>query len=147
MSALPFKEHQVKFKILNTMTGFIIGLITTAAIIAFAEIFSKIDLKFYASLNLAAIPFIYIGFSIDPQSLILTVPGAAFFLMFAYWGYKKNYLLIVAGLALHGLWDVLFPHASSVAPHGYDLFCITIDELLAVYFYIKLKPGKNQATM
>lgn len=126
------------------MTGFIIGLITTTAIIAFAEIFSKIDLKFYASLNLAAIPFIYIGFSIDPQSLILTVPGAVFFLTFAYWGYKKNYILIVAGLALHGLWDVFFPHVSSVAPHGYDLFCITIDMLLALYFYIKLKPGKNQ---
>ena len=125
------------------MTGFIIGLITTASIIAFAEIFRKIDLKFYASLNLAAIPFIYIGFSIDPHALMLTVPGAAFFLLLAYWGYKKNYLLTVAGLALHGLWDIVFPHVSTVAPHGYDIFCITIDELLAVYFCIKLKPGKD----
>lgn len=128
------------------MTGFIIGLITTAAVIAFAEIFRKIDLKFYASLNLAVIPFIYIGFSIDPHSLMLTIPGAAFFLFFAYWGYKKNYLLTVAGLALHGLWDVLFLHVSSVAPHGYDLFCITIDLILAVYFMIKLRPRKNQVS-
>jgi len=126
------------------MTGFIIGLIITAAIIAFAEIFRKIDLKFYASLNLATIPFIYIGFSIDPHTLMLTVPGAAFFLLLAYWGYKKNYMFTVAGLALHGLWDVIFTHVSSVAPHGYDVFCITIDELLAVYFWIKFKPGKNQ---
>lgn len=128
------------------MTGFIIGFITTAAIIAFAEIFRKIDLKFFASLNLAVIPFIYIGFSIHPQALMLTVPGAAFFLLFAYWGYQKNYLLTVAGLTLHGLWDVLFPYVSSVAPHGYDLFCITIDLLLAGYFWIKLKPGKNQVS-
>ncbi len=71
------------------MTGFIIGLTTTAAIIAFAEIFRKIDLKLFASLNLAVIPFIYIGFSIDPHTLLITVPGAAFFLMFAYWGYKN----------------------------------------------------------
>jgi len=127
----------------KNMTGFIIGLITTVAVIAFAEIFRKIDLKFYASLNLAAIPFIYIGFSIDPQALMLTVPGAAFFLLLAYWGYKKNYMLTVAGLALHGLWDIVFPHVSTVAPHGYDVFCITIDELLAVYFWIKLNPGKN----
>lgn len=125
------------------MTSFIIGLITTAAVIAFAEIFRKIDLKFFASLTLAVIPFIYIGFSIDPHSLILTVPGSAFFLMFAYWGYKKHYMLIVVGLALHGLWDVLFPHVSSVAPQGYDIFCITIDVLLAVYFYFKLRPDKN----
>lgn len=129
------------------MTGFIIGLITTAAIIGFAEIFRSIDLKFYASLNLAVIPFIYIGFSVHPQSLMLTVPGAAFFLLFAYWGYKKHYMLIVAGLALHGLWDVLFPHLSSVAPHGYDLFCITIDLLLAVYFGIRLKPGKKPVSV
>ena len=64
------------------MTGFIIGLITTATIITFVEIFRKIDLKFFASLNLAVITFIYIGFSIDPHSLMLTIPGASFFLFF-----------------------------------------------------------------
>ena len=126
------------------MTGFIIGFSVTAAIIAFTEIFRKIDLKFFASLNLAVIPFIYIGFSIDPYVLILTVPAASLFLLFAYWGYKRNYMLTVIGLALHGLWDVFFPHVSTVAPHGYDVFCITIDVLLAVYFYLKLKPTKKQ---
>lgn len=127
------------------MTGFIIGLGTTVAIIAFTEVFRKIDLKFFASLSLAVIPFIYIGFSIDPHSLMLTIPGASFFLMFAYWGYKKNYLLTVIGLALHGLWDILFPLVSTVAPHGYDVFCLTIDVLLALYFYLKLRPIKAQS--
>ena len=126
------------------MTGFIIGLGVTAAIIAFAEIFRKIDLKFFASLNLAVIPFIYIGFSIDPRDLMLTIPGALLFLMFAYWGYKKNYILTVTGLSLHGLWDVFFPLISDVAPHGYDVFCLTIDVLLALYFYLKLRPIKEQ---
>ena len=125
------------------MTAFIIGFSTTAAIIAFAEIFRKIDLNFFASLTLAVIPFIYIGFSIDPHSLMLTVPGASFFVFLAYWGYKKHYMLTVIGLALHGLWDVLFPHVSSVAQHGYDVFCITVDVLLALYFYWKLKPKRN----
>jgi hypothetical protein len=124
------------------MTGFIIGLCTTAAIVAFVKIFRKIDLKLFASLTLAVIPFIYIGFSIDLGSLMLTVPGASFFLMFAYWGYRRNYMLIVIGLVLHGLWDIAFPHVSTVAPHGYDVFCITIDVLLALYFYLKLKPIK-----
>ncbi len=122
------------------MTGFIIGVLTTAAIIVFAEIFRKIDLNFFASLNLAVIPFIYIGFSVDPYTLMLTIPGASFFLFFAYWGYKKHYMFTIAGLALHGLWDFLFHHVSSVAPDGYDVFCITIDVLLALYFYLKLKP-------
>ena len=129
------------------MTPFLIGLGTTVSIIAFTEIFRKIDLKFLASLSLAAIPFIYIGFSIDPHALVLTIPAASFFLMLAYWGYKKNYMLIVIGLALHGLWDVLFPHVSAAAPSGYDVFCLTIDVLLAMYFYLKLKPIKNRANI
>ena len=125
------------------MTGFSIGFCTTVAIITFAEIFRKMDLKFFASLILAIIPFIYIGFSIDLHSLRLTIPGALFFLYLAYWGYKKHYILTVLGLVLHGIWDVLFPHISTIAPHGYDVFCITIDVLLAFYFYLKLKPIKN----
>ena len=126
------------------MTPFFIGLSATVAIVAFVEIFRKIDLKFFASLTLAVIPFIYIGFSVHPHALVLTIPAASLFLMFAYWGYKRNYMLIVVGLALHGLWDVVFPHISTVAPHGYDVFCITIDVLLALYFYLKLKPISTQ---
>lgn len=126
------------------MTAFLIGLCTTLTIIAFVEIVKKIDLKFFASLSLAVIPFIYIGFSIDPYALLLTVPAASLFLLFAYWGYKKNYTLTVVGLALHGLWDIAFPHVSMVAPHHYDVFCITIDVLLALYFYLKLKPVVRQ---
>jgi hypothetical protein len=122
------------------MVSFIIGLGTTAVVIAFSEIFRKIDLEFFASLSLAVIPFIYIGFSIDPDALALTIPAASLFLVFAYCGYKKNYMFTVMGLVLHGLWDVAFPHISAVAPHGYDVFCITIDVLLATYFYLKLKP-------
>lgn len=125
------------------MTSIILALIITTVIIAIAEIFKKIDLGFYASLSLAVIPFIYIGFSIDPYTLALTIPGALFFLFLSYCGYKKNYLFTVFGLILHGFWDILFPHASSVAPNGYDVFCITIDILLALYFYLKLKPAKT----
>lgn len=121
------------------MTGLIIGFSVTASIITFAEIFRKIDLKFFASLNLAVIPFIYIGFSVDLYVLLFTAPAASIFLLFAYWGYKRNYILTVIGLALHGIWDVVFPYLSPVAPHGYDVFCITIDVLLALYFYLKLR--------
>jgi len=40
------------------MTGFITGLSITVSVIAFAELFRKIDLALFASLNLAVIPFI-----------------------------------------------------------------------------------------
>lgn len=122
------------------MTGFLIGLITAIAVMAFATIVRTLDHKLYATLSLAVIPFIYIGFSLELRTLMLTIPSAAFFVLLAYLGYKKNYLVTVAGLAIHGLWDLLFPFLSKSAPQGYDLFCITIDLVLAMYFYIKLRP-------
>ncbi len=122
------------------MTSILIGVAVSAAVIILPEVLRKIDVNFYASLNLAVIPFIYIGFSIQPESLMLTIPAALFFLLFAYLGFKTNYLFTVVGLALHGLWDVFFPHMSIVAPDGYDVFCITVDFLLALYFFLKLRP-------
>lgn len=129
------------------MTSFLFGLIVTTAIIGFAELFRKIDINFFASLNLAVIPFIYIGFSIHPESLLLTIPGAILFAILAYLGYKRHYLFTVVGLVLHGLWDILFPHVSSIAPHGYDIFCITIDILLALYFYFKISKQKSKSVI
>jgi hypothetical protein len=125
------------------MYSLILALFVTAAVIAVTEIYRKIDLGFFASLNLAVIPFIYIGFSIEPKTLALTIPSALFFLFLAYCGYKKHYLFTVVGLILHGLWDIFFPFASKVAPLGYDVFCIIIDILLAIYFYFKLSPAKT----
>ncbi len=125
------------------MKAFFIGLTVTAIIIVFLEVFRRIDKKFIASLTCAVIPFIYIGFSIEIDTLILTIPAASFFLLLAYLGFKKHYLFSVAGLALHGLWDILFPHFNPNAPEGYDVFCITIDILSALYFYLRLRNRKN----
>jgi hypothetical protein len=78
-------------------------LSTTVAIVAFVEIFRKIELKYFASLTLAVIPFIYIGFSIHPKGPRTYYSGSFIVPAVRILGYKKNYLLIVAGLALHGL--------------------------------------------
>ncbi len=120
------------------MNDLYIGLATTAAIIIFLELFKSVDKKLMSAFTLAVIPFIYIGFSWgDPKSLIMSVVGVAFFLGLAYLGYRNNVILIVIGLVLHGAWDLVFPFFSSEAPEGYDVFCITIDLLLALYFYFR----------
>jgi hypothetical protein len=125
------------------MNDFYIGLITTAAVIGITEVFTFLEKRLIGALTLVGIPFIYIGFSwSDTSSLIYSILAVAFFLALAYFGYKHNFLLIVLGLVLHGVWDLLFPYFSSSAPAGYDVFCLTIDVLLAPYFYFRVKPAK-----
>ena len=122
------------------MKHFYIGLITTLSIIGFLELFKTLDKRLLGAFTLAGIGFIYVGFAwADLPSLTITVLGVAFFLALSYLGCKRNFHFISIGLVAHGLWDLLFPLFSETAPIGYDIFCITIDLLLAIYFFLRVK--------
>lgn len=122
------------------------GLITTIAVIGLTEILRGFDRRLIAAFTLVGIPFIYIGFSLHhTPSLIYCILAVAVFVAFAYFGYTKKFILIPVGLILHGAWDMLYPSFSSTAPKGYDIFCLTIDVLLAIYFYIRLNRIKPLA--
>lgn len=126
------------------MEDFYIGLITTVVIIGLMEILRFLEKRLVGALTLVSIAFIYIGFSWHHSlSLIYAILGVVVFFALAYYGYKKHFILIIIGLILHGIWDLLFPFLSSAAPDGYDIFCLTIDFILAVYFYIRIKPLKQ----
>ena len=123
------------------MNNFYIGLITTVVIIGILEVFKFLEKRLIGALTLAGIAFIYIGFSWnDTPSLLFSIFGVAVFFPLSYFGYKNNFILIIIGFVLHGIWDLLFPFFSSTAPEGYDVFCLTIDFCLAVYFFLRIKP-------
>ena len=125
------------------MNNFYIGLITTVVIIAILEVLRFLEKRLIGAFILVGIPFIYIGFSWNEKtSLILNIFGGALFIALAYFGYKKNFSLIILGLILHGIWDLFFPFFSSAAPEGYDIFCLTIDFCLTLYFYLRVKPAR-----
>lgn len=125
------------------MNDFYTGIVTSFIIIALMETFKQIEKRLIGALTLVGIAFIYIGFSWQEiSSLIIVIIGTALFFTLSYFGYKKDFTLIILGLILHGIWDILFPLYSSVTPEGYDIFCITVDFLLALYFYIRIKPLK-----
>ena len=125
------------------MNDLYIGLITTVVVIGIAEFLPFLEKRLIGALTLVGIPFIYIGFAWqDIPSLLICILAVAVFVALAYFGYKNNFILIPIGLVLHGCWDVAFPMFSSAAPEGYDIFCLTIDVLLAVYFYLRVKPLK-----
>lgn len=123
------------------MNDFYIGIITTIVVIGMVEIFKFLEKRLIGALTLVGIAFIYIGFTwSDTPSLIYSIAGVAVFTALSYFGYKQNFVLIVSGLVLHGIWDISFPYFSSEAPDGYGIFCLTIDILMAIYFYIRVKP-------
>ncbi len=127
------------------MKDFYIGIVTTIVVIALVEILRFLEKRLIGAFTLVGIAFIYIGFSWnDILSLSYAILGAAVFFILSYFGYKKNFILIIIGLILHGIWDILFPFFSSTAPEGYGIFCLTVDFLLAMYFYIRVKPVKLQ---
>jgi uncharacterized protein DUF6010 len=129
------------------MKDFYIGIITVIAIIGLIEIARFLEKRLVGALTLVGIAFIYIGFSwSEILSLTYAILGAAVFFTLSYFGYKKNFILIIVGLILHGIWDILFPLFSSTAPEGYGVFCLTVDFLLAIYFYARVKPLKTHAT-
>ncbi len=109
------------------MKDFYIGFALTLAIILFLELFRKVEKKLTGAMILACIAFIYLGFSSkDVRSLPLTIGGAAFFFWLAYLGYKRSVVFTVIGLILH------------------DIFCLTIDIFLAIYFALRIKTIKPQ---
>lgn len=122
------------------MNPYILAIITSLSIISILEVFKSFDKKLISALTLVAIAFIYTGFAWEEIStLIMVIAGNLVFISLAYFGYKRNYLWIIIGLVLHGLWDLIYPFFSTSAPQGYDIFCILVDFILAVYFFVKLK--------
>lgn len=129
------------------MNDFYIGIITTVAVIVLLEVLRFLEKRLIGTLTLVGIAFIYIGFTWnDIPSLIFSIFGVAAFFTLSYFGYKNNFILVIIGLALHGFWDLLFPFFGKSAPEGYDIFCLTIDFLLAFYFYFRVKPHKRKAS-
>ena len=128
------------------MNDFYVGLITTAAVIAITETFRFLEKRLVAALTLTGIAFSYVGFSWkDSLSLTYVIMAGAIFFALSYFGYKKNFLLVIIGLVLHGVWDMLFPYISDTAPDGYGIFCLTIDILLAIYFYLRVRPVSSRS--
>lgn len=123
------------------MNDFYIGIITTVAVVVMIELLRNFDRRLIGSLTLTGIAFIYIGFSwADVPSLVSAILAVAVFFWLSYFGYKRNFVLVIAGLVLHGIWDIVFPLFSTTAPEGYGIFCLTVDLLLALYFFIRVKP-------
>lgn len=129
------------------MNAVIIGLSSSVITIFLFILLKRFDKKIIYGLALAAIGFLYVGFTwTDVSAVIMNIVQAIVFLMLAYFGIKRNLYFLIAGYFMHGLWDFiysLFADRSLLPPH-YDLFCSTYDFIIGIYLLmLKYKMNLN----
>ena len=132
------------------MTAIIIGVVSGLIVILLFTILKQFDKKMVYALILCGIGFLYVGYTwTDLQALIINSAQAVFFLLLAYYGFKRSLYILAAGYFLHGTWDIaykLFLDSNLIPPH-YDLFCLSIDftigfYLLALQYKVVSKPSR-----
>jgi hypothetical protein len=128
------------------MNAAIIGISSSVITVFLFVLFKRFDKNIIYGLILGAIGFLYVGYTwTDITVVTINIVQAIFFLMFAYFGIKKNLYFLIAGYFMHGLWDLIYSQVAdkSLLPPHYDLFCSTYDFIIGVYLLI-LKYKMNQ---
>ena len=127
------------------------GLAAAVVIILLSRVLSRyFTAKLFAATVLVAIAFIYVGFSLKTNPVVLVVLEIAFaFTLYflAVIGFTRNSLLIAYGIILHGIWDI-FHHNSFLirtdVPGYWPSFCFIIDIIVGLYFLLLFKKQKSK---
>jgi hypothetical protein len=129
------------------MNATLIGISAGVFTLLIFAFFKRLDKDLIYGLILAAIGFLYVGYTwSDISALIMNLLQALFFLMLAYFGVKKNSYYLIAGYFLHGLWDFMYGHVGDpgLIPPDYDWFCSTYDFIIGFYLLIlKVQMNRN----
>ena len=114
----------------------IIGIAIGILAILLATTVAKANQQMMYALILAAIGFLYVGFTwSDLLQLTITIIQALVFLMLAYYGAIKNVILLTIGYFAHGVWDLLYTNfvSADLMPPHYDIFCLSVDFIMGAY--------------
>ena len=130
------------------MNATLIGISAGIFTILIFTFFKRLDKDLIYGLILAAIGFLYVGYTwSDISALVMNLLQALFFLMLAYFGVKKNSYYLIAGYFLHGLWDFMYGHVGDpgLIPPNYDWFCSTYDFIIGFYLLIlRVQMNRNE---
>lgn len=132
------------------MTPIIIGILGALAQILLFEFLKQFNKNSIYALTLAAIGFLYVGYTwTDIPTVIITSIQAIIFLFIAYYGLAKNTYILAAGYFLHGLWDIVYPFWGDTAllPPHYDWFCMSLDFTVGIYLILKVMKQKRMPTV
>lgn len=130
------------------MNAALIGLLSSLITILIFTLLKRFDKNTIYGLILMSIGFLYIGYTwTDITTAIISGIQALIFMLFAYFGIKKNGYFLVTGYFLHGVWDLLYPIFANtqLLPPDYDYFCFTFDFIVAIYLLIlNYQTNRNQ---
>ncbi|MEL6614986.1 MAG: hypothetical protein AAFQ43_04580 [Bacteroidota bacterium] len=120
------------------MIAFLVGLVFAAAVVAAARVVGvDRDAAFYPTV-LVVIALLYVLFAVEDGRagvIAVEVGVAAAFLASAVLGYTRTAWWLVAGYALHGVYDILHGGVATNAgvPTWWGPFCLGIDGAIALY--------------
>lgn len=118
------------------MIATIIGISSGLLVITIFSLLKQVDKFHIYGLILAAIGFLYVGFTwTDLTEVIVNSIQAIVFIFIAWYAVKTGGYILAFGYFLHGSWDLvynLFPFQVAIPPH-YDLFCLSIDFTIGFY--------------
>ncbi|GMN05586.1 hypothetical protein MTsPCn5_09740 [Croceitalea sp. MTPC5] len=126
-----------------------IGIILGFATVILAKVtgFSR-DRGFYPLL-LIVIALYYVLFAFQyavNTAILLEVGIALIFSVLAFIGHKRSLIIVAAGLALHGIYDLLhsaIPYTTE-APDWWAMFCLGFDVVLAIGLLLAIRWYKYQ---
>jgi hypothetical protein len=128
--------------------SFLIGITLALAVGAFARwVGLDRDRAFYPTVMIV-IACLYSLFAImadSPAVLLVELTVGAGFVALAMVGFRRSLWLVVAALALHGLFDIFHPHAfhNPGVPVWYPEFCFAYDVAAAVFLGWRLLSGSR----
>ena len=125
-----------------------IGIILGFATVILAKFtgFSR-DRGFYPLLLIViALYYVLFAFQYAVNTAILFEVGIALiFSALAFIGHKRRLIIVAAGLALHGVYDLFhgaIPYATE-APNWWAMFCLGFDVVLAIGLFFAMRRYKH----
>ncbi|HKJ71275.1 MAG TPA: hypothetical protein VKA55_05945 [Gammaproteobacteria bacterium] len=121
----------------GTWRGPALGAVLAAATAAPLALLPPVAARAAAANLLTLIAAVYVGMAMAGASrrfLVIQITGAAGFFLLAVLGLWLDGWWIVAGLVLHGLWDLPHhQHPAGVVPAGYPGLCAVYDWVLVLF--------------
>lgn len=112
--------------------GYVVGVVLAILVSCFARVvgFDR-DRAFYPTV-LVVVASYYVLFAVmggSSRALVLEVLGAGVFAAFAAVGFQRSAWIVVAGLAAHGLFDLVHANIidNSGVPDFWPAFCLAYD--------------------
>jgi hypothetical protein len=124
--------------------AYVIGIVLALAISGLARLAGFDRTRVFYPMTLAVIALLYDLFAVmggSVHALVIESFIATVFLFLAFAGFKFNLWLVVAGLATHGLMDMVHPHLvnNPGVPVFWPSFCMAYDIVAAAFLAWLLK--------